>query len=619
MLEIKSPIKLSFDLSKNYTYYKTQSIKKIQRFSKNKNDTKNEHIIKLESNYSISNNSILNNNSLLKLCSKTNVENKTKFLKNNNRSNTYKPMHIKLFSEKQRNINLTYNSLKISKDKLIKFYKTSVYNYYEMVFKTKASDSTLVNNFANYGSLVKSKLLKELRVLVTYKKSNVSLQDLTTFSVISHPNLIHLLEVYEDNINYNLILEYFSGLPLYSAIEYYCIESEIVFKSIIFKLLIICNYFYNNNLVNVFIDPNDIYVKFNINGTEFDQSKLCSSFEIKFLITPLLCINNNSYNRININQILLNIKKNYLLETNKNIIYLSPEVFRLENVYSNSCMWSIGFILYYMISKISPFDFKNYSMYCKMCDDTVNNDYDHLLMDTSRWDNISDNCKILIKKLLSIDYNNRPNSSKCLEINWFEEFKVDSITNKDIILFNNYNFSDEDNNIDIIMKGILKFPSENKLKKGLLYYITAKFTFDKKQEKNYFSNLYFLFDYNHEGYITFEKMYRVFKLFKNFKYTKKQRIEELFINLDLNSDNKVSFHELIASMINNHIFLNQDLIIKLFNFLDKDKNKSISIGEILFTLGGEKEMWKKLINELDSNFNEEIKVNDFINIMSCSN
>lgn len=93
--------------------------------------------------------------------------------------------------------------------------------------------------------------------------------------------------------------------------------------------------------------------------------------------------------------------------------YVAPEVLRKEP-YSFSCdLWSLGCIIYALLSGSLPFDHESQKETIKM---TLEN---KLEFDLPCWDQISDECKDLLTKLLLKDPKKRISLESCLKHKWF--------------------------------------------------------------------------------------------------------------------------------------------------------------------------------------------------------
>lgn len=93
--------------------------------------------------------------------------------------------------------------------------------------------------------------------------------------------------------------------------------------------------------------------------------------------------------------------------------FISPEV--LTTDYGKECdIWSFGVLLYLLLSASYPFDGENrVEVFHKIQHGDLN-------FPDKPWSSISDECKDLIKKMLTVDRHKRITAEKCLKHVWFK-------------------------------------------------------------------------------------------------------------------------------------------------------------------------------------------------------
>ena len=80
-------------------------------------------------------------------------------------------------------------------------------------------------------------------------------------SKLDHPNIIKLITFFTNDMNFNIISEYFKEGNLESKIEKHKIFSENQAKYVCKQLLSAIKYLNDNNLVHTDINPDIIYIK----------------------------------------------------------------------------------------------------------------------------------------------------------------------------------------------------------------------------------------------------------------------------------------------------------------------------------------------------------------------
>ncbi len=97
--------------------------------------------------------------------------------------------------------------------------------------------------------------------------------------------------------------------------------------------------------------------------------------------------------------------------------------------------------------------------------------------------------------------------------------------------------------------------------------------------------------------------------------------KEMMRNLDLDGNGVVDYSEFITAAIDKLSVLNQENLRAAFQMFDKDKSGTITIDELQAVFDGqggqqEEEVWKKVMEEVDTDGNGEISFDEFLNGMT---
>lgn len=233
-------------------------------------------------------------------------------------------------------------------------------------------------------------------------------------SKLEHPNIIKLITFYTNDMNFNIISEYFKEGTLEEKIQKHKIFSENQAKYVCKQLLNGIKYLNENNLVHTDINPDIIYIKDII---KIDNEEL---YNVKILQFGSSSIN--------------------IHKSNNSLNYMAPEL--INNKYhQTSDIWSIGVILYQMIFDDLPF--KGYK------ENEIINNIIKLKPDLINKD-ASPYVKNLIKKMLNKNPFKRITVNECLKHDWF------SITT------DKYKKNKKKNSTDNLKKFFISHISENK-------------------------------------------------------------------------------------------------------------------------------------------------------------
>ena len=202
-------------------------------------------------------------------------------------------------------------------------------------------------------------------------------------SKLDHPNIIKLITFFTNDMNFNIISEYFKEGNLESKIEKHKIFSENQAKYVCKQLLNAIKYLNDNNLVHTDINPDIIYIK---DIVRVDDEEL---YNVKILQFGSSSIN--------------------IHKSNSSLNYMAPELIK-NKYHQTSDIWSIGVILYQMIFDDLPF--KGYKE-----DEIINNIIK--LKPNLMNKEASPYVKNLIKKMLNKNPFKRISVTECLKHDWF--------------------------------------------------------------------------------------------------------------------------------------------------------------------------------------------------------
>ena len=211
----------------------------------------------------------------------------------------------------------------------------------------------------------------------------IMFKEFELLSNLEHPNIIKLITFFTNDMNFNIISEYFKEGTLETKIQKHKIFSENQAKYVCKQLLNAIKYLNEHNLVHTDINPDIIYIKDIIKR---DNEEL---YNIKILQFGSSSIN--------------------IHKSNNSLNYMAPEI--INNKYhQTSDIWSIGIILYQMIFDDLPF--KGYK------EDEIINNIMRLKPDIINKD-ASPYVKNLLKKMLNKNPLKRITVTECLKHDWF--------------------------------------------------------------------------------------------------------------------------------------------------------------------------------------------------------
>jgi len=204
---------------------------------------------------------------------------------------------------------------------------------------------------------------------------------------LNHLNILKLYEVYEDEEQFYLVMELVKGKELFDKIVERGMYSERDASNIIFQVVSAVDYLHENNIAHRDLKPENL-----LSAGEGDK-EIVKIADFGF-------------------------SKSFAEEGEKLMTscgspgYVAPEILTAESYDKSVDMWSVGVIIYILLSGYPPFYADSAPALFKKIMDVK---YD---FDDSVWEDISDSAKDLIRNLLVKDPAKRLTAKQCLEHPW---------------------------------------------------------------------------------------------------------------------------------------------------------------------------------------------------------
>lgn len=214
-----------------------------------------------------------------------------------------------------------------------------------------------------------------------------TLNEVSILKGLNHPHIVKLYDVYRIPSMIYLVLEYVSGGELFDRIIDKQVYTEEEARDATRILISAISYLHSQNIVHRDLKPENILLLDKsddslITITDFGFAKYCGEYEEnlnEFCGTPL---------------------------------YIAPEILRRDYYGQLVDMWSIGVIVYILLSGTPPFYDENEN---KQFDMIMKGEYE---FPDDAWGNISSNAKNFVRSLLQVDPINRSNAQKALNHPW---------------------------------------------------------------------------------------------------------------------------------------------------------------------------------------------------------
>ncbi|KAL6065602.1 calcium calmodulin-dependent protein kinase type 1G [Balamuthia mandrillaris] len=212
-------------------------------------------------------------------------------------------------------------------------------------------------------------------------------REIQIMTQLEHPNILKLFQVYEDDEQFYLVMELVKGKELFDKIVERGMYSERDASNIIFQVVSAVDYLHENGIAHRDLKPENLLAA----GDGADEIIKIADFGFA-----------KSFSE----------DGEKLMTSCGSPGYVAPEILTAESYDKSVDMWSVGVIVYILLSGYPPFYADSApALFKKIMD--VKYDFDDTV-----WDEISDSAKDLIRNLLVKDPTRRFTAKQCLEHPW---------------------------------------------------------------------------------------------------------------------------------------------------------------------------------------------------------
>ena len=357
-------------------------------------------------------------------------------------------------------------------------------------------------------------------------------KEIDIISSLDHPNIAKFYETFNDEKYFHIITELCRGKELTKLLKQNGGKiKEKNCRIIIMNILNGINYCHSHGVVHCDLKPDNIIFQTPNEEIEKDEDNNINYLDLKLIDFGLS------------SRIKKNGKLNHTVGTS---YFIAPEI--LKGEYDEKCdVWSIGVILYYLLSGKYPFTGKTH---LEIFENIQKNEP---IFNKIIFNDVSKNAIDFIKKCLVKTPNERLSAKECLLHPWLEP--IFKHVHSDIFLKDNL---------------ILNFTSYSKspqFKKLILKYLVSNMG---HTELDPYKSLFYAFDFKNQGVITKKDIKKIFKLY-NFNITNNQ-INNIMSICDDPSKSFLTYTEFICCCINIGDFLTPEKLLNTFLFFDMDNN-----------------------------------------------
>ena len=404
------------------------------------------------------------------------------------------------------------------------------------------------------------------------------LNEINILRCMDHPSVLKIFEFYSNKKSYSIVTELCPGGELFQQIVDKGPFDEKYSAFIMYQLFSAINYCHKMHIVHRDLKPENILIVNKdqdgypiIKVCDFGTSKIFEKGKIERKLVG------SSY-------------------------YIAPEV--LKKKYNEKCdLWSCGVIMYILLSARPPFGGEDDN---DIMERVAIGEYD---LESPPFDKLSKNALDLIKKLLTMDVNERINAEQALNHPWFKDNHSQEL----------YNKINDNETMKTLIENLKSYKRTSIIQETALAYLVHHFPRIKDVVNS--CKLFNQMDKSGDGKISKAELLK--GLSERYKSkTLEKDVDEIYKNLDMDNNGYIGYEEFVRAAVSKDYFVRYSVLKFAFRYFDKDDSGEITFDEIeeLFTqsIPDKKQVHETLqgiIKEVDLDNDNRINFEEFSVVM----
>uniref|UniRef100_H3GKJ5 non-specific serine/threonine protein kinase n=1 Tax=Phytophthora ramorum TaxID=164328 RepID=H3GKJ5_PHYRM len=387
-------------------------------------------------------------------------------------------------------------------------------------------------------------------------------KEMDILRVLHHPNIVRMLETYEDAHHFYIIMELSPGGTLLDRVKARGKEfPEDEAKDIVRNLASVIQYLHSRNICHRDLKLENILVETLDNGGHIKLCDFGASTLFKLGASMRKILGSVVY------------MANFLRLT-LDFVSLQPEV--LEGNYKETCdMWSLGVIMYMLLSNKAPF-------YGDTEDELVESIFAGEVSYASKgWDAVSPEAKALLRKLLHTTPEDRFTAAQVLTHPWIKS--SETAISPEVY--------------DEFVPRVKAFCNYSPFLRAALVAVAF---------------LYNELNVAHNGKLTLQELYMAPALVR-FQLD----MEKISSALDQQNENGINLLEFVAATLSPEDASDKDLLLSAFYVLDRSHRGAITKEDLKALLGQHFDLaaCQEMIKKVDGDKDGKLNFDDFVKMM----
>ncbi|CAG9328010.1 unnamed protein product [Blepharisma stoltei] len=408
----------------------------------------------------------------------------------------------------------------------------------------------------------------KLRAVKIYKKAILHLnnnrdffqREIEVLKYLDHPYIIKLYELFEDQSQYYIVMEYTRGTELFQEILEHRTFTEYEVAVIARSILLCFSYLHEMNIVIRDLKPESII----IDGVQIKLIGLGNSCKI--------------------------IPGKRISDPQSVTYYVAPEV--IHGSYNEKCdLWSLGVIVYTLFTGFPPFTGDTDEEIIENVKAGRYKMVEHL------W-NVSDEGKDFISQLLQKE-NKRPSAKEALNHPFIQKAK--------------YNHSQTAEPVQAALNNLMTYPRKNKLAETILTYIASQLFY--QSDISSLVEIFLILDADNDGKIDKDDLVEGLKKFLGKEVGGAEEAENIIRIVDTGNYGYISYTEFIKAAIDYNTLVSAENLNAAFDMFDQEGDKQITASELKIALQADERVadnvWTEMVASADIDGGGILDQNEF--------
>lgn len=383
------------------------------------------------------------------------------------------------------------------------------------------------------------------------------LQEISILKKLDHPGIVKIYELYRNDPKLHIVSEFLAGEELFDRIKELKKFSENQAARCVKELAGALIHCHQQGIVHGNIKPENILYE-----NKEENAKL-----------KLVGFGNSLY---------------YLEKPDEEVTYYkAPEALQ-GKVAKESDVWSLGVILYILLSGSPPFT-GNSPTEIRESIKSLPLSFSH-----QNWKFVSDEAKDLLSKMLNKNTKNRLTIEEVFHNYWVKMRSCDLLPDKKLQ--------------ETTLTTLSNFKTESHLQKVVFTYIVSQ-----RMHSEQFSKLrevFELIDKNGDGSLSYEELQMAV-----IEHKLDLDVDKIIEECDINKSGSIDYTEFLMASVEHSKAYNKQKIKEVFDELDINKDGKISVDELKTLIGGDRErkhLVDRIIEETDVDGDGEIDLDEFM-------